>query len=172
MREALVHVDEQSVKVGIPAGIGFKEQEIRAGGSELRLAAGSSLRVVQAANFSIWSLVDVEEAPKVYAVGAEPADIQDGIFHRLKFHREAALDTIRLAMVLGEADNGGRPEKAGNFRCVRVGSGVDQGVKRVLHGTAGSHAAGKSEELAHRIQRILFGTELRLPAAGGLLAGQ
>src|SRR5215467_2914839 len=107
MREALVQVDEQSVEVGIPTRVGFEEEEVRAGRSELGFAAGSTLRVVQAANLSVGSLVDVEEAAEVNAVGAQPADVQDRIFHRLELHREAALNTVRLAMILGEANDRG-----------------------------------------------------------------
>ncbi len=87
MCDAFVEIDEQAIELGVPAGIRFEEDEVRARRCELLLAPSLSARVVQITLESVGRLVDVVEAAQVNAVGAEVAEAQDVVFRGLEFER-------------------------------------------------------------------------------------
>src|SRR3989442_7840504 len=72
-------------------------------------------------------LVDIEETAQMYAVGAQITDVQDDVLCRLKFERKTVLDSIGLAVVLGEAHHRERSLKSGHE--IRWGVGVAAGLQ-------------------------------------------
>ena len=65
-------------------------------------------------------LIDIEEASQVHAVGAQIAHAEDGVLKGLKLDPQAALDPVRLHMILRETHNGGRQQNTQSSGIIRI----------------------------------------------------
>src|SRR5262249_17509569 len=130
--------------------------------------------------------VYIEKASQVHSANVQEAEAHRGFRQRLKFQREAALDAIRILVILHESHDDRRPEEAAiadgraSWKWIRKRIGRIIGIRAVFHQTFQSQSgerrrAGKSKELRLCIKPVLEWSTWVLPnrsAAGRLLTSE